>query len=48
MILACLLNPTIPTYFFYPFFDVGLVSEKKKFLSVGELELEHSGVKNEV
>ena len=34
-------------FFFYPFFDVGLVSEKKKILQAGELELGLLGVKIE-
>ena len=47
MIFACLSYPTIPTFFFLSIFDVGLVSEKKKILQAGELELGLLGVKIE-
>ena len=46
MILACLLYPTIPTYFL-SIFDVGLVSKKKNNLQAGEHEVGPSGVKIE-
>ena len=45
MILACLLYPTIPTYFL-SIFDVGLVS-KKNNLQAGEDEVGPSSVKIE-